>query len=237
LTLLLDLEGSLDTMANPPNPGFILVELAGEHPGQLRVLDSAANLLADGGAQVHAWAPAGRVACFEPGTVGAGMLIASMTEPSRISPLVRQSLLPYLKAQMPSHSVPKILQINGLPAAGLPELLDIPTVASVPRSPKGLRNALMVIQGSATNPAQMDKYRDIILPMMKERGSFYEAFALAEGEVVALSGEWKEQIFAISRWPTRASAEDFWFAERYQDSAIPLRIGAGKFTVHVVDEV
>ena len=60
--------------------------------------------------------------------------------------------------------------------------------------------------------------------------------ALAAGEVVPLSGEWKEQIFAISRWPTRASAEDFWFADRYQGTAIPIRIGAGKFTVHVLEE-
>ena len=63
-----------------------------------------------------------------------------------------------------------------------------------------------------------------------------QAFALAEGEVVALSGSWREQIFAISRWPTSASAEDFWYADRYQSTGIPLRIGAGKFTVHVVDE-
>lgn len=222
-------------MANTPNPGFILVELAGEHPGQLRLLETAAKLLTEGGAQVHAWAPAGRVACFEPGTVGAGMLIASMRDPAGIAPLVKRALLPHLTANMPSHSIPKVLQVNGLPAEGLPTMMDIPTVASVPRPPQGLRNALMVIQGTGTNPAQMDKYRDIILPMMKERGSYYEAFALAAGEVVALSGAWTEQIFAISRWPTRASAEDFWFAERYQGTAIPLRIGAGKFTVHVLE--
>jgi uncharacterized protein (DUF1330 family) len=236
LTLLLDQEGSPDSMSSTPNPGFILVELAGEHPGQVRVLEASARLLGEGGARVHAWAPAGRVACFEPGTVGAGVLIASMADPSRIAPLVRQSLLPFLRSQLPAHSVPKVLQVNGLPAIGLPDLPDIPTVASVPRPPMGLRNALMVIQGSATNQAQMDKYRDVILPMMKERGSYYEAFALAAGEVVALSGDWKEQIFAISRWPTRASAEDFWFADRYQGTAIPLRIGSGKFTVHVLEE-
>jgi len=189
LTLLLDLEGSIDAMSGTPNPGFILIELAGEHPDQVRLLESSAKLLADGGARVHAWAPAGRVACFEPGTVGAGMLIASMTDPARIAPLVRQSLLPHLKAVMPAHSVPKVLQVNGLPMEGLPTMMDIPTIASVPRPPKGLRNALMVIQGTGSNPAQMDKYRDVILPMMKERGSYYEAFALAAGEVVALSGE------------------------------------------------
>jgi len=64
LTLLLDLEGRADAMAETPNPGFILIELAGEHPGQVRLLEAAAKLLTDLGAQVHTWAPAGRVACF-----------------------------------------------------------------------------------------------------------------------------------------------------------------------------
>lgn len=110
-------------MALTPNPGFILVELAGEHPGQVRLLEASAKLLTEGGAQVHAWAPAGRVACFEPGTVGAGILIASMRDPSAIAPLVKRSLLPHLKAHMPAHSIPKVLQVNGLPAEGLPTIL------------------------------------------------------------------------------------------------------------------
>lgn len=224
-------------MTATTNPGFILIELGAEHAEQVKLLESAAGILREGGATVHAFAPAGRVACFEPGTVAAGMLIASMRDQAAIEPLVRQRLLPVLRTKMPLTSVPKVLKVNGLPINGLPDLPDIPTIASVPRPPKGLRNALMVIQGSASNPQQMDKYRDVILPMMKERGSYYEAFALADGEVQALSGTWTEQIFAISRWPTRASAEDFWFAERYQSGGIPLRIGAGKFTVHVVDEI
>jgi uncharacterized protein (DUF1330 family) len=237
LTLLLDQDGGSVPMTAIPNPGFILVELGIEHAGQVKVLESAATALREGGATVHAWAPAGRVACMEPGTVAAGMLIASMRDPAAIEPLVNGKVLPLLRAQLPAGGpAPKVLKVNGLPANGLPDLPDIPTVASVPRPPQGLRNALMVIQGSASNQTQMDKYRDVILPMMKERGSYYEAFALAEGEVVALSGSWREQIFAISRWPTRASAEDFWYAERYQTTGIPLRIGAGKFTVHVVDE-
>lgn len=224
-------------MTASANPGFILVELGSEHANQVKLLGAVAGALREGGATVHAWAPAGRVACFEPGTVAAGMLIASMRDAAAIEPLVGSRVLPILRAQLPPAGPPaKVLKVNGLPSVGLPDLPDIPTVASVPKPPVGLRNALMVIQGSASNPAQMDKYRDVILPMMKERGSYYEAFALAAGEVVALSGEWNEQIFAISRWPTRASAEDFWFAERYQSGGIPLRIGAGKFTVHVVDE-
>ena len=45
MTLLLDLEGRLEAMAETPNPGFILVELAGEHPGQVRTLETAAKLV------------------------------------------------------------------------------------------------------------------------------------------------------------------------------------------------
>jgi uncharacterized protein (DUF1330 family) len=217
------------------NPGYILIELDVEHGDQIGVLDFCAGVLRDGGASVHAWAPAGRISGLEPGTVAAGMLIASLADQSTIDPLVNQSLLPVLRQRLPAARAPKILKINGLPVQGLPELPDIPTVASVSRPPVGLRNALMVIQGSANNPAQMDKYRDVILPMIKDRGGYYEVFALAEGEVTALSGEWSEQIFAISRWPTRASAENFWFSDRYQNVAIPLRIGFGKFTVHLLD--
>jgi uncharacterized protein (DUF1330 family) len=61
-------------------------------------------------------------------------------------------------------------------------------------------------------------------------------FALSAGEVTALHGEWSDVIFAISRWPTRAAAEDFWYSERYQKTAIPLRLnGAGRFTVSLLD--
>jgi uncharacterized protein (DUF1330 family) len=58
---------------------------------------------------------------------------------------------------------------------------------------------------------------------------------VAPGQVEALSGEWTEQILAISRWPTRAAAEDFWYSDRYQAEAIPIRLGAGRFTVHMLE--
>ena len=93
----------------------------------------------------------------------------------------------------------------------------------------------MVIRGSVSDQAGIDGYRDVILPMLKERGGYYEVFALQPGEVTTLSGQWTEQIFAISRWPQRASAEDFWYSERYQTVAIPRRLGAGHFSVHLLD--
>jgi uncharacterized protein (DUF1330 family) len=236
MTLLAALASGTTDVTTPDTPTFLVVQLSAEHPNQLHVLGAAAAMLKAEGATVHAWAPAARVACFEPGTVASGLLIASVGNASRATALAREWLLPQLRKALPPSSVPLVLRVTGLPSLGLPEMMDIPTVASVPRPPRGLRNALMVIQGRATDPARMDQYRDIILPMMKERGSYYEVFALAEGEVEALSGSWGDQIFAISRWPTRASAEDFWLADRYQREAIPKRIGAGRFTVHVLDQ-
>lgn len=91
------------------------------------------------------------------------------------------------------------------------------------------------MRGTAWDQDRLNAYRDVILPMHFERGGYYEAFAIAPGQVEAVSGTWPDQIFAISRWPTRAAAEDFWFSDRYQKEAIPLRLGAGRFTVHALE--
>ncbi len=70
--------------------------------------------------------------------------------------------------------------------------------------------------------------------MMRERGAYYIAFELG-GSVTVLAGAWQEGIFAISRWPRRAHAEDFWFSERYQQTAIPIRTGVGRFDVQIIE--
>jgi uncharacterized protein (DUF1330 family) len=217
------------------NPSFLFVELAGEHADQVGILARAAADLRRQGAEVIAHAPAGRVSCLEPGTVGSGILLARWSEPGPAVSAAARSLVGALRQSVPADSVPLVLEVNGLPANGLPEMMEIPTVASVPVAPKSPRNALMVIRGSVSDPARIDGYRDVILPMLKERGGYYEVFALQPGEVTALSGAWTEQIFAVSRWPQRANAEDFWYSERYQTVAIPKRLGAGRFTVNLVD--
>jgi len=217
-------------------PQYLCVELPTEHANQVAVLEEVATLVAAGGGTVHAHAPAGRVSCLEPGTNAAGLLLASWLDSAALSRTVTTEILPHLRRALPSGSVPTVLQANGLPKHGLPEMLDIPTVASVAVCPPEPRNALMLIRGTAFIQERLDLYRDVILPMLKQRGGYYEVFALAEGEIKAWSGEWNEQIFAISRWPTRAAAEDFWFSDRYQRTAIPLRLnGAGRFSVNLLD--
>lgn len=218
------------------NPQYLCVELASEHSNQIGVLrDVAAAVRASGGV-VHAYDPPGKISCLEPGTIGAGLLLASFADGAALRRTADGKIVPQLKSALPSGCAASVLQVNGLPANGLPEMMDVPTVASVPRCPPEPRNALMLIRGSVFDQARVDKYRDVILPMLKERAGYYEVFALAQGEVTALMGEWRDMIFAISRWPTRAAAEDFWYSERYQKTAIPLRLnGAGKFTVNLLD--
>jgi len=125
------------------------------------------------------------------------------------------------------------LAMNGIAWEGWPGNF-VPTIATVDVPDAGAPRYYMVIEGTGTDQTRMDKYRDIILPMMRERGSYYVAFELG-GDVTVLEGEWSEGIFAISRWPSRAHAEDFWFSEQYQQTAVPLRTGVGRFDVQILE--
>jgi len=217
------------------NPSFLFVELATEHANQVGVLKQLAGVVRSADGEVLAWAPPGRISCLEPGTVAAGILLARWAEPGGAMDAATRTIVAMLTPAVLPHSTPLVLTVNGLPREGLPEMMEIPTIASVPVAPKSPPNALMVIRGSVSDQARIDGYRDVILPMLKERGGYYEVFALQPDEVTALSGQWTEQIFAISRWPRRANAEDFWYSERYQTVAIPRRLGAGHFSVHLLD--
>jgi uncharacterized protein (DUF1330 family) len=125
------------------------------------------------------------------------------------------------------------LACAGLPYEGWPGNF-VPTIATVDVPDAGAPRTYMVIEGTGTDQERMDQYRDIILPMMREGGAYYVAFELG-GNVRVLAGEWSEGIFAISRWPSRAHAEEFWFSDRYQKTAIPMRNGAGRFDVQIVE--
>lgn len=125
------------------------------------------------------------------------------------------------------------LACAGIPYEGWPGGF-VPTIATVDVPDAGAPRTYMVIEGTGTDQARMDQYRDIILPMMRERGAYYVAFQLG-GDVRVLAGQWSDGIFAISRWPSRTHAEDFWYSDRYQNTAIPLRTGAGRFDVQIVE--
>jgi uncharacterized protein (DUF1330 family) len=112
----------------------------------------------------------------------------------------------------------------------------VPTIATVDVPMGETARTYMVIEGTGTDQHRMDRYRDTILPMMRERGSYYAAFELG-GNVRVLAGEWDEGIFAISRWPTKALAEDFWYCDKYQNEAIPIRTGVGRFDVQIIEGI
>jgi len=92
----------------------------------------------------------------------------------------------------------------------------VPTIASVDVPAAEGPPAYMLIEGTGTDDVRMDAYRDIILPMLRERGAYYPLFELG-GAVRVLHGDWQEGILAVSRWPTLALAHDFWFSDRYQN--------------------
>lgn len=169
------------------------------------------------------------VEALEPGTLPAHTLILSFAD--------RQAARDAF-ASMPSQllaqpALPLVLLTSQVPERGFDDP-SIPTRANtegaVDKEP-----VLMLIEGSATDQEKMDEYRNIILPMMFERHAYYTAFELG-GDVEVLSGNWDEAIFAISRWPSREAARDFWLSERYQQDAIPLRLDIGRFAVALVPE-
>lgn len=121
----------------------------------------------------------------------------------------------------------------GLPWEGWPGH-DVPTIATVTVPDTPSPRTYMLIEGTGTDPERMDRYRDVILPMIRERGAYYVQFEIG-GNVQVLAGAWSEGILAVSRWPSWALAEDFWYSTRYQTVAIPLRSGVGRFDVQLVE--
>ncbi len=129
----------------------------------------------------------------------------------------------------------QVLAAPGIPWEGQPGD-DRPTIASViiPRSE--LPRAYMLIEGSVTDHAKMGAYRDIIVPMLRERGAYYVIYQTAAA-IRVLHGQWHFGALILSRWPDVPAAQDFWFSDRYQSVAIPTRQGAGIFEVRLVSGV
>jgi uncharacterized protein (DUF1330 family) len=125
------------------------------------------------------------------------------------------------------------LKSIGLPWEGWPGHA-VPTIATVHVPDAGSPRVYMLIEGTGADEGRMDRYRDVILPMIRERGAYYVQFELGANMQV-LAGSWAEGILAISRWPSWAAAEDFWYSERYQTVAIPIRTGFGRFDVQIAE--
>lgn len=125
------------------------------------------------------------------------------------------------------------LAAEGLPWEGWPGN-EVPTIETVTVPDDGTPRCYMLIEGTGRDEQRLDQYRDIILPMSRERGAYYVLFSLG-GTTRVLAGAWDEAVLAISRWPSRARAEDFWYSERYQKVAIAIRTGVSRFDVQLLD--
>jgi uncharacterized protein (DUF1330 family) len=125
------------------------------------------------------------------------------------------------------------LAAEGLPWEGWPGHA-VPTIATVNVPDDGTPRTYMLIEGTGHDEQRLDRYRDIILPMLRERGAYYVLFSLG-GSTRVLAGDWDEVVLAISRWPSRARAEEFWHCDRYQNEAIPLRQGVSRFDVQILE--
>lgn len=200
-------------------PWFLVLKLP-EGSGAAPVADAAATTRG----VVLASADQADVAPLEPGTAHTGLVILRFAFEEDLNAFFSNLTLPHDAIA---------LACAGIPHEGWPGHF-VPTIATVDVPDAGAPRTYMVIEGTGNDQDRMDRYRDIILPMMRERGAYYVAFELG-GNVRVLAGHWSEGIFAISRWPSRAHAEGFWFSERYQNTAIPLRTGAGRFDVQIVE--
>lgn len=169
------------------------------------------------------------VEALEPGTCPAHTLVVGYEDKSAARAAYAEMPIDTISTPSP----PLVLLTAAVPNEGFDDAA-IPTRANVGDHPDD-DPVLLIIEGSASDAAAMDQYRDIILPMMFDRHAYYTVFELG-GNVDVLSGEWDEAIFAISRWPSRALARDFWLSEQYQTTAIPLRIGIGRFQVAAVPD-
>lgn len=175
------------------------------------------------GEVIVAAAPA-RVEVLEPGTVHTALFVARFAFGTDLDEAWAAMTLP---------AGGQAIAAPGLPYEGWPGHA-VPTVATVQVPAGETPRAYMLIEGTGTDESRMDAYRDVILPMIRERGGYYVMFELG-GNVRVLAGAWSEAIVAISRWPTAAAARDFWFSERYQTVAIPIRTGFGHFEVQLAE--
>jgi uncharacterized protein (DUF1330 family) len=211
---------------------FLVVKAFCQHLRFARFVPAALFIAARHDGEVLVSRAVHQVSVLEPGSVPAHLWIAHFPSRAKADAAWGDMKSEGLLADITQDLVPVVLAMDGVPPTGLPDFIPTPSNVTPPESL--MQPAYFVIEGSATDQTRMDKYRDILLPMMKERSAYYIAFELG-GNVRVLSGQWSEAIFAMSRWPSVAFAHDAWMAGRYQKDAIPLRLGIGKFSVLVAE--
>lgn len=213
-------------------PAFLYLQLSGAG-ANMRYLEALAAMAGASSGRLLGMGARNMVERLEPGTTAAELALLQFEQADAARQLWHSDENRQLLTRhgLAGEAGTLALLVPGLPYAGLPEAPEIPTVASVtPPADRGPR-CYMVIQGTGADPERLDRYRDVILPMIAEQGGYYIAFDI-EGGAQALSGAWPWEIFAVSRWPDHRAGHAFWDSERYQQVAKPMRAGAGTFLVH-----
>jgi len=205
-------------------PAFLVVKPRVADPNMIAAWTDAVSLARG---TILAAAVPDAVEVLEPGTSHTGLIIARFAWAPDLDAFWAGAAP--LVAALTQDS--QVLAANGLAWEGWPGHM-VPTIATVDVPAADGPPAYMLIEGTTFDQARIDDYRDIILPMLRARGAYYPLFELG-GSVRVLHGVWREDIFAVSRWPSAALAHDFWFSERYQQTAIPTRTGAGRFDVQL----
>lgn len=93
------------------------------------------------------------------------------------------------------------------------------------------RRHYLVVTASVTDPAKMQAYN----AALKESG-LYEAHGghyVLIGRPVATLENWDGRAVVVAEFPSRESAEAFWWSDTYQKVVKPLREGAGDFHVAI----
>jgi uncharacterized protein (DUF1330 family) len=215
-------------MTDGLQPAFLIIKPSSADPA---LLESWTRAIGDARGTVLAAAGPEAVEVLEAGTRQTGLIIARFAWGPDLDSFWAKAAS--LAALLPENS--QVLASAGLPWEGWPGHM-VPTIATVQLPAAETPPAYMLIEGTTFDQARMDDYRDIILPMIRERGGYYPLFELG-GSVRVLHGNWREDIFAVSRWPSAALAHDFWFSDRYQNVAIPTRTGAGRFDVQLTNGI
>jgi uncharacterized protein (DUF1330 family) len=217
-----------NTALDPVTAPRLLVAEIPDLVAARRVFPTLQDAVGASGGTVLGAALPGDVEVLEAGTRLAAVLIARFADSRALDGFwARAGAAAFAPAVAVTGS--RAVSVQGVPTAGLPDAF-LPTAANVQAPVLRTPPAYMLIQGSVTDPGPIGDYVSIIMPMLRERLGYYAVYATAP-EVKVLHGQWDDQAFIVSRWPTLEAARDFWWCDRYQQIAIPVRTGHGAFTV------
>lgn len=211
-------------------PAFLVVQWEGTPKREQLALADLPVIVQASGGEVLAAADEHFVEVLEPGSPERATLLLRWPNRSALDAAWSE-----LASAVPEDDEWLVLAVEGLPAEGLPPDATLPNVANVPPVQGETVPAYMLVQGSVVDANAMPAYRELIQPMLVERGAYYIVYASAS-DVDVLRGVWGEQALIVSRWPARDHANHFWFSQTYQTEAIPARMNASRFTVLLLQQ-